>query len=166
MSSACERALQIFRDRDFATWRGLPDECDLETIYRVLPPVVDAEAVGMLGAFLPRRFRMVQAPGYPRNIRVWFDGPRAVALEAGLPQLHRRLSETLSGWGEPEAKLDYMFDVLTLRQAEWVYAGRGLAAAINPDNQIALRIVVFAPTTLDRYLAEIRPPSGVREHPE
>jgi hypothetical protein len=166
MNRECRRALEVFRDRDFAAWRGLPADCDWETVKAVMPPVADAEAFGWLGASLPRRFRVVRAAGYPQHVRVWFDGPRIVAFETGLPQLHRPLPATIEGWGTPDARLDYDFDVVKLQQAEWVYAARGFAAAINPGNHVALRIVVFPPTTLERYLADIRPPSGVREHPE
>jgi hypothetical protein len=166
MTTECLRALEIFRDRDFAAWRGLPADCDWETVQAVMPPVVDAEAAGWLGASLPRRIRLVRAEGYPRHVRVWFDGPRVVALESELPQLHRPLAGTIAGWGAPDARLDFAFDVVTMEKAELVYAARGFAAAVNPDNQVTLRIVVFPPTTPERYLAEFRPGSGTREHPE
>ena len=166
MSSECRKALEVFRDRDFGAWRGLPADCDWESVKAVMPPVVDAEAFGWLGESLPRRFRLVQAEGYPMHVRVWFDGPRIVALETELPRLHRPLAGTIAGWGAPDARLDYPFDVVKIEQGELVYAAHGFAAAVNPENQVTLRIVVFPPTTLERYLAEIRPPSGTREHPE
>jgi len=166
MNTECRQALEIFRDRDFAAWRGLPRECDWETIKAVFPPVAETEAVGWLGASLPRRFRVVRAEGYPQNIRVWFDGPRIVALEAHLPRLHRPLPGTIAGWGAPDRNLDYVFDTLELPRAEWVYAARGFAAAVNAANQVTLRIVVFTPTTPEKYAAELCPPGGVREHPE
>ena len=59
--------------------------------------------------------------------------------------------------GEPEAVLDSVLARVRLPGGERVYAQRGLALRVNPENRLLLAMLGFAPTDAADYAARIRP---------
>lgn len=159
----CKQALTAFVERRLAEWTGLPPGCRLDDLTASAPLANEGIGSGVVGG-RPLQYRMVVASGYPRPVRAWLDGDALVILDAEYPDPTGRLVTEIERLGEPEARLDTTWEVLELRGAEWVYPSRGIAAFVNPDNRIVLRLVGFGPTTLPDYLGRLRLSRGYREH--
>ncbi|MDX2152672.1 MAG: hypothetical protein SFV54_18165 [Bryobacteraceae bacterium] len=154
----CPATLERFRDRDFRDWHGLPP-CRWQDAASLFTPVGSGPGSGRLGNSLQRFFRVVETPGYART-QVWLDGDSVIAVEGQRP----RGAVDTSGLGEPDAKLDAAWDVLSLAKGEHVWASRGLSILSKPNGTV-LRVMAFAPVPLREYIETLRPISGSRERP-
>lgn len=149
--------LTAFLDRaDVSAWRGL-DPVDLADVG------VDAAAIITVWAERgdpPHRARWCPAdPGcFEDGVHCWIDDSHRVELiEGRLPALADGRPVSAPDLGEPELRLDTKLDVLTLADGELVYAARGLAVRVNPENGLLLGLLGFAPTTADDYVGRLRP---------
>ncbi len=104
------------------------------------------------------------ADGYPDNLTAWFLGPTLVLVEAALPSLAHPVADLLADLGDPEARLDDRWGVMTVAGGTRVYPGRGIAVFVGPEGQ-ALRVSLFAPVTLDAYIDRLRRHSELTELP-
>jgi len=147
------RACETFDRAEFAAFEGLPDGLTVDELEELLP--VDRVVVGrgLLGS--SRRYASwagAESQTFSGGIRVWHDGGRVLVLE-GLDPVDTAAPDL----GEPDAALDWALGHLPLPGGELVYAGRGLALRLNPENGVLLAALAFAPTTADEYEAGLRP---------
>ena len=147
---SCESVLQAFGARQFADWNGLPRDCKMSQLATAFPTQMAGESSGRIGR-RSAQYRMLDVDGYPHAVRAWFAAGTLLMLDSEYPDPSNTLGVEIESLGEPEARLDCWWDVLSLKGAEWVYASRGLAALINPDNRIVLRLLVFPPASLSEY---------------
>lgn len=153
----CRIALQLFAEKQFVNWRGLPRGCSLTDVTAMFSLLNQGVGVGHLGRRQRQvEFRMLQIKGYQRTVRAWFDAKQLAMLDAEHPGLEQQLSSVLASLGEPEAKLDFYWDVLEIKKGELVYASRGITFFTDPSDHRVLRLLVFPPTTLDDYIEKIR----------
>lgn len=102
------------------------------------------------------------------GLRVWHDGSTVLAVEGLDPLGADGGFLDAPELGEPEAALDTYLGRLQLHGGERVYASRGLAVRVNPENGVLLGTVGFPPTTVDEYRARLRPevaPQRLLPHP-
>jgi hypothetical protein len=59
--------------------------------------------------------------------------------------------------GEPDALLDAVLGTVLVHDAERVFAGRGVALHVFPDTGALIRVLVFAPTTVEDYRTRLQP---------
>jgi hypothetical protein len=152
---SCESVFRDFGARRFADWSGLPRDCaisQLAAASRSGMPGVGSGRIGKRAA----EFRTFKIDGFPHAVRAWFEGDTLLMLDAEYPDPSGTLAAEIEKLGEPEARLDSWWDVLNLKRAEWVYASRGLAAFINPDNRTVLRLLAFPPASLADYERNFR----------
>ncbi|MBE9183028.1 hypothetical protein IQ268_31325 [Oculatella sp. LEGE 06141] len=153
-ASDCEIALNQFAKQDWLHWQGLPT-CTLSTVAQMLP-LSDGVGSGNVGE-QTAHFHRLHLPGYGQPVRLWFtENEQVLLLDVAHPSPSASLETLLAQLGEPDAKLDTHWNVLSLPQSEWLYAQRGLALWINPENQVILHLAVFAPTTLEQYSHTLR----------
>jgi hypothetical protein len=156
LNSSPQAALRAFAGRDFRDWRGLAPNTSLTDVAAVLE-VDDWSGAGSLGSER-REATWVNAAveGFEHAVRVWLDENLVLLLDAESPTLATELPDLLRALGTPEAKLDSYLGTFPIPESEWVYPGRGLTLYVNPANGILLRLVVFAPTTLEVYRQHLR----------
>jgi hypothetical protein len=150
--------LRLFAAADLAGWTGLPDALSPAS---VLPPEQGAGGVGVLGDER-RRAQWISIPStvYAGGLRVWHDGGLVLVVE-GLDPLDASGGPLAApDLGEPEATLETFLGRLRLEGGERVYASRGLALRVNPENGVLLGAVGFAPTDSAEYRARLRPEVG------
>ena len=154
-TSTCETARRAIENRRFVGWRGLPAGCTPDALFGVA--FDNTWGLRELGdAFAPARMHILELRGYYRPLAtvrdttvVMFDGMNP-ELEAGWDALSRDL-------GTPEAARDFEFGTIAMTGGERVHASRGITVFVNPENQFVLHIAVYAPTTVDDYVHQLRP---------
>ena len=152
----CDRALDLFSQRAFDEWSGLPAECRLGNISRRFQLVAEERAQSRLGD-RQATFVVVRVSGYAEPVRVWLDDDdRVVLMDVEYPSTRLALADLLKVLGEPAGKLDTYWGTIELEAAEWVYPKRGLVLFINPDTNEVLRLGVFPATSTDGYEREYR----------
>jgi hypothetical protein len=162
MSITCEDARRAIEARRFVGWTGLPAGCTPLEMFDVAP---DAElGYRKLGATEARQ-RLLDLPGYYRplvsvreGLVVMFDGTNP-ELDGGWPVLQADL-------GEPAAKEDFAHGTYEIPRGEWIYPERGITVFVRTDTTVVVHVAVYAPTTLERYLAELRPHLGKKLLPQ
>ncbi|MEO1451514.1 MAG: hypothetical protein AAFV07_18425, partial [Bacteroidota bacterium] len=98
------------------------------------------------------------------RVRALFRGEQVVKIdvefsldgEAQVQQIREQL-------GEPEAKLDYYFDVLPMREKTHVYASQGMALFWGMSDSSLYHISYFAPMTATEYHKSLHPVESPRE---
>lgn len=155
--SSALTALRALARRDFLDWRGLAPETSLADVAAVFPVEDDWRGAGHLGEEgREMSWLSVEAEGYPQGLRVWLDQDRVVLIDAESPALSTGLPALLRAIGEPEARWEAYLGTLLIPGSEWVYPGRGLTLHVNPENGILLRLLAYAPTTLEGYRRRLR----------
>jgi hypothetical protein len=151
--SDLRRRCEAFDRADLAAFDGLPADLTLDQLATVLP--VDREVVGR--GFLGRERRYAswagaESRGYSGGVRVWHEDGRVLVLEGRDP-----VDAAAPDLGEPDALLDAMLGRVRLAGGERVYARRGLALRVNPENGLLLGALAFAPTDAEAYAERLRP---------
>jgi hypothetical protein len=149
-------SLRAFAAADVAAWRGLPAGLAPADVGGALE-LSSVTGRDLLGEER-RQVAWVAASSalYRGGLRVWHEAGVVVLLEgrdpfaAGQPVAAPDL-------GEPEAVLDTVLGRLRLPGGELVYASRGLALRVNPENGVLLGVLGFAPTSSDEYRKRLRP---------
>jgi hypothetical protein len=106
---------------------------------------------------LTTRYRMHVGEGYPQHLKAWFVELTVVLVEASLPQIADP-DGLIREFGEPAARLDSTWGVMTVRGGLHVYPDRGIALFIGPESQV-LRVSLFAPTNLDDFVRQRKRPT-------
>lgn len=165
-TDTCEAALDKLVAKDFAHWTGLPATCTLAALARY--EVGQQESRALLGTErITTYYRRAKAPAFTEVMKVWLRDDKIAQISIALPDLGdaRALVRTL---GAPDGKLDAYYGTTPQlsKEAEWVYAQRGLALVLSFDRAVATEVIVFAPTTLDDYVKRLRYHEAPRELPE
>ena len=150
--------LRCFAAADAACWPGLPAGLALEDVAAVLPLAEDVRGEGVLGQERrPAAWVGAESSTYEGGVRVWHEGGRVLVLEGRDPVDEDGAPLAAPDLGRPEARLDTVLGPLVLPGGERVYAARGLALRVNPENGLLLGVLAFAPTTAQDYRARLRP---------
>jgi len=150
--------LRTFEAADVAAWRGLPAELSLDDVGAALRLEGGAVGDGYLGDERhAAHWIAAESATYEGGFFVWHDGGQVLVFEGRDPVDSSGDPLVAPDLGEPEAMLDSVLDRLFLPGGEPVYATRGLALRVNPENGLLLGVLGFAPTTADAYRARLRP---------
>lgn len=152
-------ALRDFAVCDLTDWHGVPGDLGVAHAGTVFPLDNGVTGEGFLGEErYPASWVSADSTTYEGGLRVWHEDGRVLVIEgrdpvddAGLP-LH--VPDDL---GEPEAALDAVLGRVQLPGGERIYATRGLAVRVNPENDLLLGVLGFAIATTDVYRARRRP---------
>lgn len=87
----------------------------------------------------------------------WQRDGQVLALEGCLPGDSDGNPLLAPELPEPDAAYPFALGSGWLADAERVFAGRGLAVRVNPENGLLLGLVGFAPTTAADYTHRLRP---------
>jgi len=163
---SCEAALELLAASSFQAWQGLPLDCSIEDLTRHFGAPLGGPARAALGEdMLPTDFMVFQMSGQSRPLRAFEEQGRVLLLDQEYPVLGDDADTLRAALGAPEAQLDFPWNVLVLKEAEWVYPRRGLTLFINPDTRKILRWAVYAPTDLVTYKRRLRLQLAERELP-
>jgi len=151
-------ALRAFAAADARAWPGMPAGLALGDVAAVLPLAEDVWGEGVLGEER-RRAAWVGAESsvYEGGVRVWHESELVLVLEGRDPVDADGEPLVAPDVGRPDALLDTVLGRLVLPGGERVYAARGLALRVNPENCLLLGVLAFAPTTPEDYSARLRP---------
>lgn len=153
----CESARQTILSLDLRKWSGLPADCDWQALTGPLPDNWDEVFARSLGSSFRRAHQLAaDVPGYT-NPHLFFVDGKAVLFEAMAGPILVEFKDLLDGLGEPAAKLDWDFGTLPLKASEYVYPARGITLFLNTEKDRALHVGLYAATTLEDYLANLRP---------
>ena len=158
--SALELALSAFTAAELAAAVGLPAEVDLDDLAPFL--TIDPDDVGRGQAGTPstgRSWVAAEAPVYDGGVRLWLDEEtaRVVVVEGLSPVGDGAMPLLAPELGEPDAVFDAVLGPVLVRDAERVYADRGVALHVFPETGALIRVLVFAPTTVEDYRARLQP---------
>lgn len=150
---SCAAALERVRSWDLRGWHGWPADCTAAALEEGLGAPNRGEGRGFLGA--ERRehtFRTYPVEGADEPLRVWQADGRPVMLDIEDPPLAAGgWKAAAAAWGDPEAKLDFVWGQLPLEGGEWVWARRGVTVFVNPANDALLRVALYPSVSLDEY---------------
>jgi hypothetical protein len=125
------------------------------------------EPVQTLGeAQMQASYRNAHSDAFSENPQVWLRDGAVVRISVPLPELPE-LPALLSKLGAPEAKLDVWAATVPQRipESEWVWPSRGITLIMSGGQPPAEQLIVFAPTTLAHYRAQLRYDVAPREFP-
>ena len=149
--------LQAFANRTLHTFTGLASPTLLDDVARVFNLDRSWHGQGLLGSAEHRtNWFNATAEGFARGVRAWVDDDAIILIDAADVSLPEPLPFLLDGLGEPDAKLDSFLGTLEIKGSEYVYPRRGLTLYVNPATAVLLRIVGFAPTSLEHYQRDLR----------
>ena len=147
-------------------WAGLPAISADDALAELGLAYDPALAQWSLRGEPPTEARWIGAPSrrFAGGLRLWLADDDTVELvEAMRPLADDGSAIAAPDLGSAEAAIDLDIDGTVLARGELVYAARGLAVRCDPKNRALLGLLGFAPTSLDDYLARLRPaPERVR----
>ena len=150
--------VRLLATADLADWRGLPPGLPLAEIGTVLRLEDGPTGRGLLGEDRrPAEWASAESDVYEGGLRVWHDDGLVVLLEGRDPVDPSGEPLRALELGDPEEVLDSVLGRLFLPGGERVFASRGLALRVNPENGLLLGVLGFAPTTVEEYRARLRP---------
>jgi hypothetical protein len=156
--SALTASLLAFTLAAAEDWTGLPPDLSLAEAAEVLTFEATDLQWGRSGdPAITRNWIPAASSVYAGGLRLWVEGPRVIALEGIHPLAASGGFTSAPVIGEPNARLTTRLGALVLQGGELVYAARGLAVRVNPDNGFLLGLIGFAPTTAANYCSRIRP---------
>jgi hypothetical protein len=167
--TAVSDAVSSFAAAHLKTWRGLPAEVRLADLAPLLG--FDPEDLRRGDAGHPNRTRRwvpaepAEAAGaagsttYHGGLRLWLDDEtdHVVLVEGLNPVDPDGKPAAAPDLGDPEAIFDAVLGPFHVRDAERVYAARGLALQVNPDNGVLVAVLGFTPTGVDDYRRRLQP---------
>lgn len=161
-----EDVLKAFAAADLDGWSGLP-VLTLDLVAAHLPVATDVSGRGRLGADRrPAAWVAIDSRRFELGLRAWTDETdRVLLLEGRHPVSDGNQPVSVPDLGDPDRTLPVRLGRLTLDEAEWVYASRGLAVQVNPDNGLLLGLVAFEPTTPTTYVSTLRPQHAAAPRP-
>jgi hypothetical protein len=150
--------LRAFEAADLAEWQGLSPALSLGDVAAALLLETEARVPGHLGEERrPAERIAARSSTYAGGLFVWHDGGHVLMLEGRDPFDGGGDPLVAPELGEPDEVLDSVLGRLSLPGGERVYAGRGLAVRVNPENGVLLGVLGFAPTDARTYRARLRP---------
>jgi hypothetical protein len=161
-----EDVLRAFATADLDGWSGLPD-LTLDVVAAHLPVAADVSGRGRLGSDRrPASWVAIDSHRFELGLRGWVDETdRVLLLEGRHPVSDDNQPLSVPDLGDPDLTLPVRLGRLTLDEAEWVYATRGLAVQVNPDNGLLLGLLAFGPTTATTYVSRLRPQHAAAPRP-
>jgi hypothetical protein len=151
----CQAAIEAFGSADPTKLRAIPTDCTLADVSAVLR-ARGGSSNGTLGKGRSSGLSVHHfASDKLAEIHAWVDPKgHVVLLDADQPPGPK--AGYLTALGVPEAKLDYRYRGGKLAGAEQLWLARGIVVIAVSDEDTAMRIGVFAPTTLADYEASLR----------
>ena len=161
----CRDAVNQFLAKDFSTWRGLPPHCTLAALGQL--ELGSDETATVLGEEkLQVVYRRARTTAFSESLTIWLRDGAVVRISVELPAL-QDVPALLHALGPPDAKLDAWRATVPVRspESEWVWAARGLALVLSTDRSNVMQLIVYPPTTVETYRAQIRFDEAPREQP-
>lgn len=164
--TTCNSALENIKNQNFIDWTGFPANCDWTPLVGDLPVNWQPVPERSLGSnFQKGKMLMVNLEGYMRASISFVEGTPTL-FEAMGPKLQTPVSELIESFGIPKAKLDWNFGTLPCSESEYVYPTKGITLFLSTDKTRVFHIGLYASTTLDNYLENIRPQLGKKRLPK
>jgi len=158
VTEALRSAVEAFESVDLAAWPGLPELAYLADVQGVLPVDEEVFGVGLLGSEERREIWFaVESSVYEGGLRIWVHDDHVLVIEGRHPVDATGEPLPAPDLGPPDIALETVLGPLVLERGELVYGTRGLALRVNPENDLLLGAVGFAPTTAQDYVERLRP---------
>jgi hypothetical protein len=150
VADTCETAIRALLDSRWLDWHGLPEDCTLAVLDRMLggSTVLDDDDVLGTERTSCTRSSMNDAP-----VLVWHRGDELLLIERDLLSAPEKAPSLT---GETMERLDVAWGSATLKSGEWVLPQRGLALIVTSSRKI-VDCFGFAPMSVERYVATLRP---------
>lgn len=162
----CSDAWDIIRNRSFHEWTGLPSTCTYPDFDDTFERKDDAYGRDTLGSAKRRtRYRMHVAEPFEEPLKVWFRDDDLVMIDISHPELPYPDGELLERLGDPEARLDYSFDVMEIEDGAWLYPTRGMALFLDAGKETVMRLSLFPPCDLGAYARRLQRDTSGHEYP-
>ena len=161
--SDLERAVAAFAAADVAAWPGLPADVrlgDLRSLLAFDPDDVRRGDAGDAGdPTHSRTWVPAETATYHGGLRIWLDvdGNRVLLLEGLHPLDEDGEPAPAPDLEEPDAVFDAVLGPLHVRDAERVYADRGVAVQVYALTGVLVGVLGFAPTTIEDYRSRLQP---------
>lgn len=159
----CDEMFRPFIAKDFSHWKPWK----IEWVDRCLEKLLTKQA-GPISGFsgmehLSAQFYYCKAENYSPTIRTWFRSGKFLKLEAEYPDINLFYPDQFEGLGDDVNKMTYSFGGFAIADGEWVYPQMGISFFFNGDYNRIIKIVIFIPATIEKYISEIKISSQVRE---
>ncbi len=162
-SMDCRDILDRFARAEFMNWEGLSPSCSPSTIANYVSGNLENKGIYALGTkLIPVSFVNLAFKHYKQPIRLWFRGEKTEVLEVMYPEI-TDLKGLLENLGPPSAKMDYYFDVMVNEGGAYVNVTKGITLFMNTARDRVMKIWVYVPVTLERYVGEMHDFTAPRE---
>jgi hypothetical protein len=159
----CREMFTPFIEKNFTQWKPWTAACVQSSLEDFFIPQSDT-VTGFAGAnYLEAYFQYCNVRNYAEPVRVWWRNDEFLKLEAAYPDIYLPWPDEFKADDNEVIKMDYSFGNAIFRQAELVYARKGLALFLNGDHNKVIKVTVFLPCETEFYINEIRVSTGVRE---
>ncbi len=159
-TQSCASALKALAELRFEEWIGLPTDCSRDDLAKQFEPTGGRGTFVLGSKRTSAEFEQLSFPIGTEHLKLWMVDSKVAMVELANPKI--QLKELLEKLGEPDAKLEFAWDVLTLK-GEWVWPKRGLTLFVNPENHEPLGVAVYPATTVEAYVEGIQVDRTVRE---
>lgn len=156
--------LSHFIELDLIAWQGLPPKITLSKVNKEFPDLSEEAGVGFLGSKpIQAHFKVLPSSNFSPPLQIWYLNDQVLKIEGSHPQIKNLdLEQLLQNLGEPEAKLDFNYDIGFIEKGEWVYPKRGLSLCRLESGKV-VKLIGFHPMSLEQYNSEIRYDEPIRE---
>jgi len=156
--------LSSFFELDLISWQGLPSMLTVAEVSKKFPALSEESGLGFLGSKpIQANFKVLPASNFLPPLQIWYLNDQVIKLEGSHPQIKNLdLEQLIQNLGEPEAKLDFNYDISFIEKGEWVYPKRGLSLCRLESGKV-VKLIGFHPMSLEQYKSEIRYDEPIRE---
>lgn len=159
----CDKVFGPFINKDFLNWKVWDSDCVaccLEDFFTRQSEFVS----GFAGNdHSPAQFAYYKTENYLQPVRIWYRSGKFLRLDAEYPDIDLHSADLFAGLNPAISKMDYSFGITTIHNGEWVYPDLGVSLFFNGDHNRIIKVTIFLPVGLDRYIKEIRTNTRVRE---
>ena len=150
----CIANIELILNKDLQNWKGLDVQCNRT---RIEAHFSFNEGEGVFQRIHPQnsyqtRFKTLNTPNFEDPLFFHYQGDTLFFVTTDFWSLEESdCKKLLDFFGKPEAKLDFMAEEFIEGEKEWVYPKLGISLALNAEEQMIIKLMFFAPCTLEYY---------------
>ena len=165
----CIANIELILNKDLQNWKGLEEQCDrtqLEAQFNFNEGEGVYQRIHAENSY-QTRFKTLSLPSFEEPLFFHYQEDTLFFITTEFWSLDAsECKKLLDFFGKPEAKLEYRAEEFVEGEKEWVYPLLGISLALNAEEEMIIRLMFFAPCTLEKYKAFYYQQNEYREFKE